>query len=149
MRVVLADLKGTEGLVTKDTVAGGYGSRFVPFSLTTHWFCHVKRSYVQIPSVQMAYLAAICARNGHEVVWTRSEVADGDVALVLSSLVDYRRETAWAEAARARGMRVGFVGLACSKLPETGGGPQTLWSRLGQASGGPGHPPLSPVGPRR
>ena len=118
MRVVLADLKGTEGLVTKDTVAGGYGSRFVPFSLTTHWFCHVKRSYVQIPSVQMAYLAAICARNGHEVVWTRSEVADGDVALVLSSLVDYRRETAWAEAARARGMRVGFVGLACSKLPE-------------------------------
>src|SRR5437773_11962545 len=112
MRVVLADLKGTEGLVTKDTVAGGYGSRFVPFSLTTHWICHVKRSYVQVPSIQMAYLAAICARNGHEVLWTRDEAADGDVALVLSSLVDYLREPAWAEAARARGMRAVCVGPA-------------------------------------
>ena len=36
---------------------------------------------------------------------------------MLSSLVDYRRETAWARAMRARGMRVGFIGLAADKLP--------------------------------
>ena len=33
--------------------------------------------------------------------WTRDAPIDGDVALVLSSLVDYRHETAWAEAVAA------------------------------------------------
>lgn len=66
----------------------------------------------------MAYLAAIFARQGHEVVFTRKELPEGDLALVLSSLVDYRQETGWAREARRRGVRVGFVGLACSKLPE-------------------------------
>src|SRR4051812_17244006 len=42
---------------------------------------------------------------------------DGDAAIVLSSLVDYRRETEWARAMRARGVRVGFIGLAAQKLP--------------------------------
>jgi len=67
--------------------------------------------------VQLAYLAAICDRAGHEVVFTRHEPLEGDVALVLSSLVDYRNETAWADRMRAQGVRVGFVGLAASKLP--------------------------------
>ena len=40
------------------------------------------------------------------------------MAIVLSSLVDYRRETAWARAMRARGVRVGFIGLAAQKLPQ-------------------------------
>src|SRR5512142_2021128 len=118
MRVVLADLKGTGGLVSKDTVAGGYGSRLVPFSKVSAIVNYFKRRYVNLPSVTMAYLAAICARAGHEVVFTRDELLDGDVALVLSSLVDYRNETAWADRMRARGVRVGFVGLAASKLPE-------------------------------
>ena len=49
---------------------------------------------------------------------TQGELVDGDVALVLSSIVDYRRETRWADAMRARGVRVGFIGLAASKMPE-------------------------------
>src|SRR5512142_3391597 len=118
MRVVLADLKGTGGLVSKDTVAGGYGSRLVPFSKVSAIVNYFKRRYVNLPSVTMAYLAAICARAGHEVVFTRDELLDGDVALVLSSLVDYRAETAWADRMRARGVRVGFVGLAASKMPQ-------------------------------
>jgi anaerobic magnesium-protoporphyrin IX monomethyl ester cyclase len=40
------------------------------------------------------------------------------VALILSSLVDYRNETAVADGFRARGVRVGFVGLAASKMPQ-------------------------------
>ncbi len=118
MRLVLADLKGAGGLVTKDTVAGGYGSRLVPFSKVSAVVHYFKRRYINLPSVQMAYLAAICADAGHEVVFTRDDLEDGDVALVLSSLVDYRHETAWADRMRARGVRVGFVGLAASKLPE-------------------------------
>jgi len=118
MRIVLVDLEGKSGLVTKDTVAGGYGSRFVPFSRTTRWYCRVKRTYSLLPSIQLGYLAAIAARRGHEVIFTRDAIPDGDVAIVLSSLVDYRRELDWADMARSCGLRVGFVGLACSSLPE-------------------------------
>jgi radical SAM superfamily enzyme YgiQ (UPF0313 family) len=66
----------------------------------------------------MGYLAALFASDGHDVRWTRGELMDGDVAVVLSSLVDYRHETAWARRMRDRGAKVGFVGLAASKLPE-------------------------------
>jgi radical SAM superfamily enzyme YgiQ (UPF0313 family) len=110
-------LKGIGGLVTKDTVAGGYGSRLVPFSKVSRVVHYLKRRYINLPSVQMAYLAAICDREGHQVAFTRDGLLEGDVALVLSSLVDYRHETAWADQMRSRGVRVGFVGLAASKMP--------------------------------
>jgi hypothetical protein len=117
MRVVLADLKSAEGLVSKDTVVGGYGSRSKSFTRVTGVLSQIKWRFQVALSVQMAELAAIAAASGHEVVFTRGEFADGDVAVVLSSLVDYRHETAWADAMRARGIRTGFVGLAASKLP--------------------------------
>jgi radical SAM superfamily enzyme YgiQ (UPF0313 family) len=75
-----------------------------------------KGRYHDVPSVHMAYIAAILARAGHDVKWTRGDLMDGDVALVLSSLVDYRNETAWADAMRARGVKVGFVGITASKM---------------------------------
>jgi radical SAM superfamily enzyme YgiQ (UPF0313 family) len=103
--------------VSKDTVAGGYGSRLRPFSKVTRIYSSLKRRFHDVPSVHLAYLAAIADRAGHEVTYTRGAPADGDLAIVLSSLVDYRQETAWADQARARGTRVGFVGLAASKMP--------------------------------
>ncbi len=103
MRVVLADLKSDRGFVSKDTVVGGYGSRLDPFSRVTAMASHLKKQFHDVPSVHMAYLAAILTRAGHDVTWTRGNEADGDVALVLSSLVDYKNETAWADRdARAR-----------------------------------------------
>jgi radical SAM superfamily enzyme YgiQ (UPF0313 family) len=116
MRVVLADLKSAEGLVSKDTVVGGYGSRSRSFTRVTGVLSQIKWRFQVALSVQMAQLAAIAAASGHEVTFTCGEFADGDVAIVLSSLVDYRHETAWADAMRARGIRTGFVGLAASKL---------------------------------
>jgi len=118
MRFILADLYGTGGLVNKDTVAGGYGSRLTPFSFTTRVYCYLKKRFHDMPSIQMGYIAAILAEGGHEVVYTRDEIPDGDAAIVLSSLVDYRNECEWADAARKQGMRVGFVGLTASNLPE-------------------------------
>jgi len=118
MRVVLADLKGRTGIVTKDTVVGGYGSRLEPFTKVTHVFAQMKHRFHDVPSVMMGYLAAIFAADGHEVRWTRDEPLDGDVAVVLSSLVDHRHETEWARSMRSRGVKVGFVGLAASKMPE-------------------------------
>ena len=118
MRIVLADLASADGFVSKDTVAGGYGSRLRPFSRVTRVISAMKQRLHALPSVQLGYVAALCAAAGHEVVYTEGEPVDGDVAIVLTSLVDHRRERAWAHAQRARGLRVGFVGLAASKLPE-------------------------------
>jgi radical SAM superfamily enzyme YgiQ (UPF0313 family) len=117
MRVVLADVKAKEGFVHKDTVVGGYGSRLRPFSTVTRLACFLKKRLNDVPSVTLAYLAAILDQHGHEVLWSRGEAIDADVAIVLSSLVDYRNETAFADTLRKRGTKVGFVGLAASKMP--------------------------------
>jgi radical SAM superfamily enzyme YgiQ (UPF0313 family) len=118
MRVVLADLKSNRGFVSKDTVVGGYGSRLDPFSRVTSLAAYLKKQFHYVPSVHMAYLAAILARAGHDVKWTREELVEGDVALVLSSLVDYKNETDWADRMRATGVKVGFIGITASKMPE-------------------------------
>src|SRR5437660_3456691 len=118
MRVVLADLKSDRGFVSKDTVVGGYGSRLDPFSRVTSVISYLKKQFHDVPSVHMAYIAAILARAGHEVKWTRGDLVDGDVAIVLSSLVDHKNEAAWADTMRARGVKVGFIGITASKMPE-------------------------------
>jgi radical SAM superfamily enzyme YgiQ (UPF0313 family) len=118
MRVVLADLKSHRGFVSKDTVVGGYGSRLDPFTRVTTVMAYLKKKFHDVPSVHMAYIAAILARAGHEVKWTRGEEVQGDVALVLSSLVDHKNETAWADRMRAKGVKVGFIGITASKMPQ-------------------------------
>jgi len=118
MRIVLADISGGDGFVSKDTVAGGYGSRLRPFSRVTRVMATLKRGFHSMPSVHLAYAAALARGAGHEVVASSGELIDGDVAIVLSSLVDHRRETQWADAMRARGVHVGFIGLAAQNLPE-------------------------------
>jgi radical SAM superfamily enzyme YgiQ (UPF0313 family) len=77
----------------------------------------LKRRFHDLPSVHLAYAAALARNAGHEVVASNGALVDGDVALVLSSLVDYRRETEWARRMRARGVKVGFLGLASQKIP--------------------------------
>src|SRR5438309_6734278 len=97
MRVLLADLASTRGFVSKDTVVGGYGSRLDPFSRVTAVMAYLKKKFHDVPSVHMAYIAAILARAGHEAAWTRGEETPADVALVLSSLVDQKNGTARAD----------------------------------------------------
>jgi radical SAM superfamily enzyme YgiQ (UPF0313 family) len=118
MRIVLADIKSRDGFISKDTVAGGYGSRLRPFSKVTRVVAGLKRRFHDLPSVHLAYAAALANNAGHEVVASTGSLVDGDVALVLSSLVDYRRETEWARRTRARGVKVGFLGLASQKMPQ-------------------------------
>src|SRR5437763_14476613 len=119
MRVVIADIKGRGGFVNKDTVVGGYGSRFQGFSWTTQWIERVRKLFQNVPSIHAGYLAAIFEKAGHEVRFTRDEFVEGDIALVLSSLVDYRHEIEWAQEAKRRyGMRVGFFGAPATHMPE-------------------------------
>src|SRR5262249_14612709 len=118
MRVLLADLKSNRGFVSKDTVVGGYGSRLDPFTRVTSVIAYCKKQFHDVPSVHMAYAAASLDRAGVDVKWTRGDLVDADVALVLSSLVDYKAETAWADQMRARGTKVGFIGITASKMPQ-------------------------------
>jgi radical SAM superfamily enzyme YgiQ (UPF0313 family) len=118
MRIVLADLRGGDGFISKDTVVGGYGSRLRPFSRVTWAVAATKRRFHDLPSVHLAYAAALARRAGHEVVSSQGRIVEGDVAIVLSSLVDHRRECAWARSMRGRGTRVGFIGIAAQRLPD-------------------------------
>src|SRR5262245_25282404 len=117
MRIALADVRGGTGFVGKDTVAGGFGSRLRPFSKVTRVVAATKRRFHDLPSVHLAYVAALAHNAGHEVLASSGAFVDCDIAIVLSSLVDHRRETAWARVMRARGARVGFIGLAAQTLP--------------------------------
>src|SRR6476661_6366545 len=117
--VVLADLRAKGGSVSKDTVAGGYGSRFRGDSFTTRFAKNVRRVFLNLPSIHVGYLATIFSRAGHKVVVTHDhKPIAADLALVLTSLVDYRQEIAWAKAARSRGLKVGFFGTPATHLPE-------------------------------
>jgi radical SAM superfamily enzyme YgiQ (UPF0313 family) len=119
MRIVIADLNGRGGFVNKDTVVGGYGSRFRGFSWTTRWIERARRFFQNVPSIHAGYLASVFERAGHDVRITREKLIDDDIALVLSSLVDYKHEAAWAREARRRyGMRVGFFGALATHMPE-------------------------------
>src|SRR5438105_15791789 len=111
MRVVIADIKGRGGFVNKDTVVGGYGSRFRGFSWTTRWIERARTLFQNVPSIHAGYLAAIFEQAGHDVRVTRAEFVDGDSALILRSLGDYRHELEWAEGAKRRCGRSGaFLG---------------------------------------
>jgi hypothetical protein len=120
MRVVIADLKGRGGFVNKDTVVGGYGSRFQGFSFATRCMERVRRLFQNVPSIHAGYLATIFENAGHDVRVTREEIIGGDVALVLSSLVDYRHEVEWAQDAKRRHpkMHIGFFGAPATHMPE-------------------------------
>jgi len=57
--VIIADLRAKHGSVNKDTVAGGYGSRFRGDSVTTRFVKNVRRVFLNVPSIHTGYLAAI------------------------------------------------------------------------------------------
>ncbi len=106
-QIILADLRGRDGYVNKDTVAGGYGSRFQGHSFMTRFEKNVRRIFQNVPSIHIGYLAAIFAEAGHRVIVTRNDKpVDGDLAIVLTSLVDYRHEVEWAEKTKARGTKI-------------------------------------------
>ncbi len=118
MRIVLADLKGADGFVNKDTVVGGFGLRFRGFSFTTRLIERFRKHYQNVPSIHANYLAAIFEQQGHDIAFTDNEDVEGDLALVLTSLIDFRHETQWAQRARSRGIRVGFFGAVATHATE-------------------------------
>src|SRR6185436_12947600 len=115
---VLVDLKAQRGFVNKDTVAGGYGSRFRADSVMTRLAKNIRSVFQNLPSIQLAYVASILSLAGHRVVYTRGKQVKGDVALILTSIVDYKHERSWGQVARQNGMNVGFLGTTATHIPE-------------------------------
>ena len=68
MRIVLADLKGGDGFVSKDTVAGGYGSRLRPFSKVTRVDLRLEAPLPRPAERASRVPRGAAARAGHEVV---------------------------------------------------------------------------------
>src|SRR6476620_6543456 len=95
--IVLADLKAKRGFVNKDTVAGGYGSRFRADSVMTRVALNARRIFQNLPSIQIGYLAAILSQAGYRVIYSRGEQVEDDLARGLTSVVDYKHECSWAE----------------------------------------------------
>src|SRR5512138_590594 len=88
LRIILADLKGYGGYVNKDTIAGGYGSRFPGHSFVSRFEKNVRHMLQNLPSIHIGYLASIFTNAGHKVIFTRGDkLIDGDLAIVLTSLV--------------------------------------------------------------
>jgi len=79
---------------------------------------NIRSVFQNLPSIQIGYLASILSQAGHKVVYTQGEQVKGDVALILSSIVDYRHERSWAQQASQNGLRVGFFGTTATHLPE-------------------------------
>jgi len=119
VRILLADLRAKGGHVNKDTVAGGYGSRFVGTSKTTKVIELFRKFFENVPSIQIGYLAAIFAEKGHEVFTTRNDATAADLALVLTSIVDFRKEVQWAGEFRKKyNSPVGFFGTFATHIPQ-------------------------------
>ncbi len=119
-RIVLADIKGRDGYVNKDTIVGGFGARFRAISTGTLILKTIRQFYQSVPSITMATLASIFREAGHEVIHTDEYVPEGDVAIILSSLVDYKNERYWARKFRKKNKhgKTGFVGTCATYLPE-------------------------------
>ena len=105
MRIVLADLKGGDGFISKDTVAGGYGSR-----LAAVFESHVDRRRDQARgSTTCPAFTWPTPRRSRRARATRSwrRAANWSTATWRSCCrrsSTYRRETAWARQMRARGV---------------------------------------------
>src|SRR5262245_61784649 len=79
---------------------------------------NIRSVFQNLSSIQLGYVASILSDAGHKVVYTEGRQVEGDVALILTSIVDYKHERSWAQIAKRKGMRVGFVGTTATHMPE-------------------------------
>lgn len=108
-----------KGCVNKDFM-GGYGWAFkVGNSLPARAIELVKRVGEKLPIMSCGYLAAIFSRAGHTVQYTNGVLADCDLAIIYSSMVDYRDDLEMARRYKQEtNAKVAFIGPFASHRPE-------------------------------
>jgi radical SAM superfamily enzyme YgiQ (UPF0313 family) len=120
VKIALVEVaSGRAQCVNKDFM-GGYGWAFkVGDSLPARAIEFVKRTGEKIPLMAFGYLAGIFSRAGNTCVYTNGVVQDADLAIIYSSLVDYRAEREMARRYRRETRaRVAFVGPFATHCPD-------------------------------
>lgn len=112
-------VSGRPQCVNKDFM-GGYGWAFkVGDSLGARAIEFVKRAGEKLPLMSFGYLAGIFSRAGYSCEYTNGVVHDADLAIIYSSLVDYRAEREMARRyKRETRARVAFVGPFATHCPD-------------------------------
>lgn len=120
MKIALIERTSTRN-VNKDQM-GGYGiDTRVGLSFFARWIMLKKKNMRNIPVLNLAYMAAIFAKDGHSVrVMERDSIAEADLFVIASSIVDYRSELELASVIKNRfpSASVGFVGPFAAYLSD-------------------------------
>jgi radical SAM superfamily enzyme YgiQ (UPF0313 family) len=120
LKVALVEvISGRNGCVNKDFM-GGYGWAFkVGNSLPARAIELVKWLGEKLPIMSCGYLAAIFSRAGHSVEYANGVVRDCDLAIIYSSMVDYRADLEMARRyKRETKAKVAFIGPFASHRPD-------------------------------
>jgi len=100
--------------------SNGFGTGFwVGNSLKARFLEFSKRTLLDFPPPSLGYIAAILSKAGHEVEYVENKVIDCDLAIIKSSMVDYKAEIAFASRYRNEtSAKIGFVGPFAGQMPE-------------------------------
>jgi anaerobic magnesium-protoporphyrin IX monomethyl ester cyclase len=119
VQVALVEVRSNRKECVNKDFMGGYGWAFkVGRSLPARTIEFVKRHGERVPIMAFGYLAAIFRRAGHLIRYTNDVVTGADLAIIYSSMVDYRADLEVAQRYRRLGTSVAFVGPFASNRPE-------------------------------
>jgi len=119
MKITLLNIKSSRKECINKDFMGGYGWAFnAGNSLAARLINFVKKQGESLPLMSFGYLAAILSGNNHKVDFKTNIIPDADMALISSSMVDYRHELDWARKIKAKGINVGFIGPFASFKPD-------------------------------
>lgn len=121
MKVALVDARGrpSERKAVYKDFSNGFGTGFwIGNSLRARFIEFSKKALLDFPSPMLGYAAAIFSEAGHDVSYVENEVVDADLAIIKSSIVDYKAELEIADRYKKEtNAGVGFIGPFSSQMP--------------------------------
>lgn len=119
MKITFLNVKSSRKECINKDFMSGYGWAFnAGTSLRARLINFMKKQGETLPLMSFGYMAGIFKANGHEVEYLTNEVPNSDIALISSSMVDYRNEIEWAKKIRDAGVKVYFIGVFAGFKPE-------------------------------
>lgn len=120
LKIALVEVTSDRTACINKDFMGGYGWAFkVGPSLRARGIELVKRFGEKLPIMSCGYLAGIFSRAGHTCEYTTGVVADADLAIIYSSLADYRSEREMARRyKRETRAKVAFIGPFATHRPD-------------------------------
>ena len=121
MKVAIIDFQYKTEEYFSQEMAGSYGIKtWMGDSFLAKVIVKNKKK-IKFPVIMLAYIAAICRDNGHDVfvVNSENEVRDADMYILHSSIVNFSKEIQLSQLIKQRTTaKVGIIGPFCSVKPE-------------------------------